>query len=50
MEMMIGAGKTASSAPSQQEPKLLEGSKKGAENFQLPFAPSRGQPQLVTVP
>ncbi len=49
VEMLMGAAKTSSSAPSpapsQREPKPLEGSKKGAENLQH----SR-QTQLVTVP
>lgn len=54
MEMVLEAGKARFSAPSpspsQGEPLLLEGSKKGAENSQHPSAPSRAQTQLVTVP
>jgi integrase len=54
MEMVLEAGKARFSAPSptpsQREPMLLEGSKKGAENSQHPSAPSRAQTQLVTVP
>jgi hypothetical protein len=48
MEMVLEAGKTkvsaSSTAPSQREPLLLEASKKGAENFQHPSAPSRLKP------
>ena len=47
MEMVLEAGKpkvsAPSPAPSQREPLLLEGSKKGAENFQHPSAPSRAE-------
>jgi integrase len=54
MEMLIGAGKAEisapSPAPSQREPLLLEGSKKGAEDSQHPSAPSRVSTDLVTVP
>ena len=54
MERMLEASKARFSAPSptpsQREPLLLEGSKKGAENSQHPSAPSRAQTQLVTVP
>jgi glyoxylase-like metal-dependent hydrolase (beta-lactamase superfamily II) len=54
MEMVIEAGKTRlsapSPAPSQREPRLLEGSKKGAGNPQHPSAPSRVTTDLVTVP
>jgi integrase len=54
MEMMMGTGKTGPSAPSPapspREPKLLEGSKKGAEISQHPSAPSGGKTKLVTVP
>jgi hypothetical protein len=41
MEMVIEAGKSRLSAPSQREPLRLEGSKKGAGNSQHPSAPSR---------
>jgi integrase len=54
MEMVIEAGKARisapSPAPSQREPLMLEGSKKGAGNSQHPSAPSRGKPKIVTVP
>jgi Phage integrase family len=54
MEMVLEAGKTKvsapSPAPSQREPLLLEGSKKGTENSQHPSAPSRAKTDLVTVP
>jgi integrase len=54
MEMVIEAGKTKlsapSPAPSQREPRLLEGSKKGAGKSQHPSAPSRVTTDLVTVP
>jgi hypothetical protein len=50
MEMVLEAGKPKNSAPSQREPLLLEGSKKGAENFQHPSAPSRAEALIVTVP
>jgi hypothetical protein len=54
MEMVLEAGKTKvpapSTAPSQGEPLLLEGSKKGAENFQHPSAPSRAETLIVNVP
>lgn len=54
MEMVLEAGKpkvsAPSPAPSQREPLLLEGSKKGAENFQHPSAPSRAKTLIVTVP
>jgi integrase len=54
MEMVLEAGKpkisAPSPAPSQREPLLLEGSKKGAENFQHPSAPSRAETLIVTVP
>jgi integrase len=54
MEMVIEAGKTRLSAPSptpsQREPRLLEGSKKGAGNSQHPSAPSRVTTNLVAVP
>jgi hypothetical protein len=54
MEMVLEAGKTKvsapSPAPSQREPLLLEGSKKGTENSQHPSAPSRVTTDLVTVP
>jgi hypothetical protein len=50
MEMVIEAGKTRLSAPSQPEPRLLEGSKKGAGNSQHPSAPLRATTNLVTVP
>ncbi len=54
MEMILEAGKpkvsAPSPAPSQREPLLLEGSKKGAENFQHPSAPSRAETLIVTVP
>lgn len=41
MEMVIEAGKTRLSAPSRREPRLLEGSKKGAENS-APFSALAG--------
>jgi integrase len=54
MEMVLEAGKAKisapSPAPSQREPLLLESSKKGAENFQHPSAPSRAETLIVTVP
>jgi integrase len=54
MEMVIEAGKARisapSPAPSQREPLMLEGSKKGAGNSQHPSAPSRGKTKIVTVP
>jgi integrase len=54
MEMVIEAGKTRlsapSPAPSQREPLMLEGSKKGAGKSQHPSAPSRATTDLVTVP
>ncbi len=54
MEMVLEAGKpkisAPSPAPSQREPLLLEGSKKGAEDFQHPSAPSRAETLIVTVP
>ncbi|HEX3660438.1 MAG TPA: site-specific integrase [Acidobacteriaceae bacterium] len=54
MEMILEAGKlkvsAPSPAPSQREPLLLEGSKKGADNFQHPSAPSRAETLIVTVP
>jgi integrase len=54
MEMVIEAGKAKisapSPAPSQREPLMLEGSKKGAGNSQHPSAPSRGKTKIVTVP
>ena len=54
MEMVIEAGKTRLSAPSSaplpREPRLLEGSKKGAGNSQHPSAPSRVSTDLVTEP
>jgi integrase len=54
MEMVIEAGKTKlsapSPAPSQREPRLLEGSKNGAGKSQHPSAPSRVTTDLVTVP
>ena len=54
MEMVLEAGRpkisAPSPAPSQREPLLLEGSKKGAENFQHPSAPSRAETLIVTVP
>lgn len=54
MEMVLEAGKpkvsAPSPAPSQREPLLLEGSKKGAENLQHPSAPSRAETLIVTVP
>ena len=54
MEMVLEAGKpkisAPSPAPSQREPLLLEGSKKSAENFQHPSAPSRAETLIVTAP
>jgi hypothetical protein len=50
MEMMIEAGKTKVSAPSQSEPLMLEGSKKSAENSQHPSALSWAKTELVTMP
>lgn len=54
MEMVLEAGKpkvsAPSPAPSQREPLLLEGSKKGAENFQHPSAPSCDETLIATVP
>lgn len=54
MEMVLEAGRpkisAPSTAPSQREPLLLEGSKKGAENFQHPSAPSRAETLIVTAP
>lgn len=54
MEMVIEAGKGTASAPLPappgQETRLLEGSKKGAEDFQHPSAPTRGQTRIVTTP
>ncbi|MGC1784150.1 MAG: site-specific integrase [Acidobacteriaceae bacterium] len=54
MEMVLEAGKpkisAPSPAPSQREPLLLEGSKKGAENFQHPSAPSRAETLIATMP
>jgi len=46
MEMMIEAGKAKTSAPSQREPLMLEGRKKGAGNSQHPSAPSRVKREL----
>ncbi len=54
MEMVLEAGKpkvsAPSPAPSQREPLLLEGSKKGADNSQHPSAPSRAETLIATVP
>jgi hypothetical protein len=50
MEMVLEAGKARFSAPSQREPLLLEGSKKGAENFQHPSAPSCDETLIATMP
>jgi integrase len=54
MEMVIEAGRARisapSPAPSQREPLMLEGSKKGAGNSQHPSAPSRDKTKIVTVP
>ena len=54
MEMVLEAGRpkisAPSPAPSQREPLRLEGSKKGAENFLHPSAPSRAETLIVTVP
>jgi hypothetical protein len=50
MGMVIEAGRTKLPAPSQREPRLLEGSKKGAGNSQHPSAPSRATTDFVTVP
>lgn len=54
MERMLEASKARFSAPSptpsQREPLLLEGSKKGAENSQHPSAPSRVKTDFVTMP
>ena len=51
VEMLMIDGKSAPSpAPSGQETKMLEGTKKGAEDFQHPSAPSRDISQLVTEP
>jgi hypothetical protein len=54
MEMVLEAGKSKVSAPSlapsQREPLLLEGSKKGADNSQHPSAPSRAEILIATVP
>jgi integrase len=54
MEMVIEAGKARisapSPAPSQREPLMLEGSKKGAGISQHPSAPSRAETLIATVP